>query len=86
MNKYTAAGLLAWLIGGIILGFRMLGGFMEQDIDWSDANLIDLAGAETFSWALGFNWLYPIFETPIYLLLFGLGLVFILMGVIFWRK
>ena len=86
MNKYTAVGLLAWLIGGVILGFQMLGGFMEQEVEWADVNLIDLAGAEAFSWALKFDWLYPLFEAPVYMLLFGLGLIFILMGVIYWRK
>lgn len=86
MNKYTASGLIAWLIGGVILGFKVLGAFMEQEVEWADNNLIDLAGADAFSWALGFNWLYPLFETPIYILLFGLGLILILMGVIFWRN
>ncbi len=86
MNKYTAVGLLAWLIGIVIISFQSLGSFMEQEVSWADANLIDLLGAEIFSWALDFHWLYPLFETPIYLLFFGLGLIFILMGVIFWRK
>ncbi len=86
MNKYTAVGLLSWLIGICVLGFQSLGSFMEQEVSWADANLVDLLGAEAFSWALGYQWIYPLFETPIYVLLFGLGLIFILMGVIFWRK
>ncbi|MDJ0803083.1 MAG: hypothetical protein QNI89_18025 [Desulfobacterales bacterium] len=86
MNKYTAVGLLAWLIGIIILGFQSLGSFMEQEVSWADVNLVDLLGAEPFNWALEYSWLYTLFETPIYLLLFGLGLILILMGVVFWRK
>ena len=59
---------------------------MEQEVSWADANLVDLLGPEAFNWALDYRWLFPLFETPIYILLFGLGLIFILMGVIFWRN
>jgi hypothetical protein len=86
MNKYTMLGLLAWLGGIVILGFQSLGTFMEQEVSWKDMNLVDLLGNEAFTWALDFQWLYPLFEAPVYMLLFGLGLIFILMGVIFWRK
>lgn len=86
MNKYTMVGLLAWLGGILMLGFQSLGAFMEQEVSWKNASLIDLAGPEPFNWALEYQWLYPLFEQPIYLLLFGLGVIFILMGVIFWRK
>ena len=86
MNKYTMVGLLAWLGGILILGFQSLGAFMEQEVSWKNTTLIDLLGPEPFNWALEYQWLYPLFEQPIYLLLFGLGLIFILMGVIFWRK
>jgi hypothetical protein len=79
-------GLLAWLGGIVILGFQSLGTFMEQEVGWKDMNLVDLAGEEAFRWALEYQWLYPLFETPIYILLFGLGLIFIIMGVVFWRK
>ena len=86
MNKYTMVGLLAWLVAIVILGFQSLGTFMEQEVSWKNMNLIDLLGAEPFNWALGYDWLYPVFEAPIYVLFFGLGLIFILMGVVFWRK
>jgi hypothetical protein len=86
MNKFTMVGLLAWLVGVLILGFQSLGAFMEQEVSWKNANLIDLLGSEPFNWALEYQWLYPLFETPVYLLLFGLGLIFILLGVVFWRK
>ncbi len=86
MNKYTIVGLLAWLVGILILGFQSLGTFMEQEVSWKNANLIDLVGPEPFNWALGYGWLYSVFEAPVYILCFGLGLFFILMGVVFWRK
>ncbi|MGD9251934.1 MAG: hypothetical protein PVG19_11945 [Desulfobacterales bacterium] len=86
MNKYTMVGLLAWLVGIVILGFQSLGTFMEQEVSWKNMNLIDLFGSEPFNWALGYDWLYPVFEAPIYVLCFGLGLIFIIMGVVFWRK
>lgn len=86
MNKYTIAGLLAWLVGIMILGFQSLGTFMEQEVSWKNSNLIDLFGPEPFNWALGYHWVYIVFETPVHTLLFGIGLIFILMGVVFWRK
>ena len=86
MNKYTAIGLVAWLIGAVILGFQSLGQFMEQEVSWAGHSLIDLLGADVFDWALGYQWIYQVFEQPIYIVLFGIGLIFILMGVIFWRK
>ena len=86
MNKYTMVGLLAWLVGIVIVGFQSLGTFMEQEVSWKNTNLIDLLGPEAFNWALDYSWLYPLFEQPVYILLFGLGLIFILMGVVFWRK
>ncbi|MBL0712974.1 MAG: hypothetical protein JJV98_04670 [Desulfosarcina sp.] len=86
MNKYTVVGLVAWLAGIVILGFQSLGTFMEQEVSWKNADLIDLFGVEPFNWALGYEWVYPLFETPVYILLFGLGLIFIIMGVVFWRN
>ena len=86
MNKYTMVGLLAWLVGIVILGFQSLGAFMEQEVSWKNMNLVDLLGPDAFNWALGYGWLYPVFETAVYILCFALGLIFIIMGVVFWRN
>ncbi|MDJ0668359.1 MAG: hypothetical protein QNJ61_13800 [Desulfobacterales bacterium] len=86
MNKYTMVGLLTWLVGIVILGFQSLGAFMEQEVSWKNMNLVDLLGPDAFNWALGYGWLYPVFETPVYILCFALGLIFIIMGVVFWRN
>jgi len=86
MNKYTIVGLFAWLLGFVMIGFQKIAELMEQQVSWSDISLIDLLGQDRFYWAVDYSWLYNIFAQPIYVLLFGLGLLFIIMGVVFWRR
>jgi hypothetical protein len=48
--------------------------------------IVDLVGDERLYWAADFDWLVYVFTMPLYILLFVVGLLFIIMGVVFWRK
>jgi hypothetical protein len=48
--------------------------------------IVDLVGDERLYWAADFDWLVYVFTMPLYILLFAVGLLFIIMGVVFWRK
>jgi len=86
MNKYTVIGLIAWLAGIVMVGFQAIADLMEQQLSWRDISLVDLLGQDKFYWAVDYSWLYSVFVQPIYVVLFGLGLLFIILGVVFWRR
>ena len=95
MNKLTMVGLVAWLVSIVILGFQAISGLMETGGGsdwgappggWSELAIVDLVGDERLYWAADYEWLAYVFTMPLYILLFAVGLVFIVMGVVFWRK
>ena len=53
---------------------------------WSELAIVDLVGDERLYWAADYEWLAYVFTMPLYLLLFAIGLLFIIMGMVFWRK
>jgi len=94
MNKFTMVGLGAWLVSLVIVGFQALSSLMEQGTGdwggppggWGELAIVDLVGDERLYWAVDYEWLAYVFTMPLYILLFAVGLLFIIMGVVFWRK
>ena len=94
MNKFTIVGLGAWLVSIVIVGFQALSSLMEtSNSDWGDTPggwgemaIVDIVGGERLYWASDYEWLAYVFTMPLYILLFAVGLVFIIMGMVFWRK
>ena len=95
MNKFTIVGLCAWLVSIVMVGFQAITSLMEQGGTgdwggppggWSELAIVDLVDANFLSWANGYDWLVYVFNMPLYILLFVVGLLFIIMGVVFWRK
>lgn len=95
MNKFTMVGLGAWLVSIVIVGFQAITSLMEEGVGgdwgappggWSEMAIVDLVGNERLYWAADFDWLVYVFTMPLYILLFAVGLLFIIMGVVFWRK
>jgi hypothetical protein len=95
MNKFTIVGLCAWLISLVIVGFQAItslmvegggGSFGAPPGGWSELAIVDLVGDDKLYWAVDYDWLVYIFTMPLYILLFIVGLVLIIMGMVFWRK
>lgn len=95
MNKFTMVGLGAWLISLIILGFQAITSLMTEGGGgdwgappggWSELAIVDIVGGERLYWANDFEWLAYVLTMPLYILLFAVGLLFIVMGMVFWRK
>ena len=94
MNKFTMVGLGAWLVSIVIVGFQGITSLMTEGVGdwgappggWSKMAIVDLVGDERLYWAADYDWLVYVFTMPLYILLFAVGLLFIIMGMVFWRK
>ena len=95
MNKFTVVGLCAWLASLVIVGFQGITSQMEEGGGgdwgappggWSEMAIVDLVGDERLYWAVDYDWLVYVFTMPLYILLFVVGLLFIVMGMVFWKK
>mgnify|MGYP006292188847 FL=1 len=96
MNKFTMIGLGGWLISLIIVGFQAITSLMMEGGSggdwgappggWTELAIVDLVGGERLYWASDYEWLAYVFTMPLYILLFVVGLLFIIMGMVFLRK
>lgn len=88
MSKLTIAGLVSWFIGGLIFGFQVIGGLVSSggDIDWKNLILMDVIGKSHFDWIAGMsegiahNIVQYIVTMPLYILLFCVGILFLILG------
>jgi hypothetical protein len=86
MNKFTLSGLLLVLAGMVLIGFQALSKLMERDDNWASINLTDLIGQHRLGWASGYDILVKVLEAPLFLVLFGVGGLLVVLGMVFWRK
>ena len=88
MSKFTIAGLVSWFIGGLILAFQAIGGLVNTggDMVWRNMTLLDVINKNHFSWVNGMsegaiqNIVQYIIAMPLYLLLFCIGILFLILG------
>jgi hypothetical protein len=86
MSKFTLLGLAAWLGGFLLLGFQGISSLMGTAGTWQSMNLLDVAEPEQLAWIekLPFFFLRRsadyLTEMPLFLLLFCLGVVFLILG------
>lgn len=90
MNKFTLSGLLAWIVSGVLVGFQAIANLMKADVDvssdWKNIDLFDLIGKPNLSWAMDWDWIVYVLDLPLFILLFAVGLLLIVMGMVFWRS
>lgn len=88
MSKFTLAGLVSWFISGLLLGFQVLEPLVSSggEVAWKNLTLIDVIGKSQLNWinemsegTIHYIVQYVI-SMPIYLLLFCLGILFIILG------
>jgi hypothetical protein len=88
MSKLTIAGLVSWFIGGLLFGFQVLQGLVSSggDMHWKNLILTDVIGKSHFDWIDGMsegivhNVVQYIVTMPLYLLLFCVGILFLILG------
>lgn len=89
MNKFTLSGLLAWIVSGVLVGFQAIANLMKADVDvssdWKNIDLFDLIGRTNLSWAMDWDWVVYVLDLPLFILLFAVGLLLIVMGMVFWK-
>ena len=88
MSKLTIAGLVSWFIGGLLFGFQVLQGLVSTggDMQWKNLMLTDVIGQSHFDWIAGMpdgifhNFTQYLVTMPLYLLLFCIGILFLILG------
>ena len=88
MSKLTIAGLVSWFIGGLLFGFQVLQGLVSTggDMQWKNLMLTDVIGQSHFDWIAGMpdgifhNFAQYLVTMPLYLLLFCIGILFLILG------
>jgi hypothetical protein len=92
MSKFTIAGLVLWFSSGLLLGYQALQAFINSGINsggtmaWKKLTLMDVIGKNYFSWINGMsegivhNITQYIVTMPLSLLLFCVGILFIILG------
>ena len=88
MSKFTIAGLLSWIISGLLLGYQALAGFIKSGgtIIWKNITLMDAVGKNRLDWIEGISpgnlhsILQYIVNMQLYVLLFFAGIVFFIIA------
>jgi hypothetical protein len=83
MSKLTIIGFVAWLCGGLILGFQAISSLMgaEDEMVWKSLTLVDVVGKNYFEWIKTLPWVILqqtvtyVVNMPLYLLLFCVGIL-----------
>ena len=92
MTKFSLLGVLAFVGGGVLIGFQILTGIMGKEGQYAALKLTDVLDKKYFNW-IGNSSFYGleaipeyIVGLPLFVLLFGLGVLFFLMNYIFGKK
>ena len=88
MSKLTIAGLASWFLCGLIFAFQAIGGLVNTggDMVWKNMTLLDVIDKNHFSWVNGMSEgsihdiVQYIVTMPLYLLLFCIGILFLILG------
>ncbi len=83
MSKLTIAGFVAWICGGLLLGFQVLSSLMgiEDEMKWKDLTPESVFGKNYFDWIEALPWVILqdgvsyIVNSPFYVSLFCVGII-----------
>ena len=83
MSKFTITGLVAWVLGALLLGFQALSLFMgtAERAVWKNLALVDVAKENYLNWINDIPWVSVqqavnyVVNIPLYLLLFCFGIL-----------
>lgn len=90
MSKLAAAGVVSWLIAGLLLGFQAISTLMQigDTYVWERLALVDIFGKNNLKWIEGISYASIqsaadyIVTMPLYLLLFAVGFLFFVINFI----
>ena len=88
MSKFTFAGLVSWFIGGLIFAFQAIGGLVRTggDMVWKNLTVLDVIDKTHFTWVDGMSEgtiqsaIQYVISMPLFLLLFCVGILFLILG------
>ena len=83
MSKFTITGLVAWVLGALLLGFQAISLFMDTERRevWKNLALVDVAEKNYLNWINDIPWVSVqqavnyFVNIPLYLLLFCFGIL-----------
>jgi hypothetical protein len=90
MSKYTMAGLVSWLFSGLILLFQAISSLMgmEEKMAYKSLTLVSFFGQGHFKWINSISWagiqiaVSYLVTTPLFILLFCIGILFFLIHMV----
>lgn len=99
MSKLSLLGIGCWLVGLCILGFQSISSMMNEskpgitgDFSWDNMTLIEVVGEDRFLWIDSISWgalqngLDYVINMPMFMLLFAVGLIFLVLHFIWPKK
>ncbi len=93
MRKISLIWILSFLAGSVLLVFQTVSSLIRTEGDvWDRLSLIDIIGEKYLSSLLSISWLgignifEYIFKMSLFVLLFGIGVIFFVWDSIFGRK
>jgi len=92
MTKFSLLGVLAFIGGGVLIGFQILTAMIGKEGRYASLKLTDMLDKKYFEW-IGNSSFYGleavpefIVGLPLFVLLFGLGVLFYIMHYLLGRK
>jgi len=90
MSKYTMAGLTSWLFSGLLLLFQAISSVMgnEEKFAFKSLSLVSVVGQKHFKWIESISWAgiqnaaSYLVTTPLFILLFCIGILFFLIHMV----
>ena len=92
MTKFSFLGVLAFIGGGVLIGFQIITSMIGKEGRYATLKLTDVLDEKYFTWVgnTSFYGLEAVPEfivgLPVFVLLFGLGVVFYLLHYLFGKK
>ena len=83
MSKFTITGLVAWILGALLLGFQAISSLMGSEgmVAWKNLTLVDVAEKNYLNWINNIPWVSIqqavnyVVNVPMYLLFFYFGIL-----------
>lgn len=91
MSKFTLLGVALVVGAGLLFGFQGIAMFMHTKTVWKNLCLVDLLSPEMIDWVdnLSSHLVYTtadfLITTPLYIMMFCLGVVILVIGSYLWR-
>jgi hypothetical protein len=91
MSKITLLGIASIVGAGLLFGFQGISMFMDTKTAWNNVCLVDMLSPEAIDWVdnlsshLAYSTADFLITTPLYIMLFCIGVVLLVLGSFLWK-